>query len=181
MGSSLSASILLAGKEECKDSHGLWLLESPRPMLRPMALQRLDNVSIVVDDLAAAIAFFVELGLEVEGKAPIEGRWVDRVVGLQGVRADIVMLRTPDGHGRPELTKFRRPAAVRAEPRDAPVNTLGLRRIMFAVDDVEDVLTRLRAHGAKLVGEVTQYEDKHRLCYVRGLEGLLFALAEKLG
>src|SRR5688572_23297241 len=114
----------------------------------------MDNVLIVVDDLEAAKAFFVELGMELEGEMPVEGRWVDLVVGLENVRAEIAMMRTPDGHGRLELTKFHAPAAVRAEPKNAPVNTLGIRRIMFAVDNIEDVLARLRAHGAELVGPV---------------------------
>ncbi|HEX3905371.1 MAG TPA: VOC family protein [Polyangia bacterium] len=140
----------------------------------------MDNVGIVVDDLAAAIAFFVELGLEVEGEAPVEGRWVDRLIGLDGVRVDVAMLRTPDGHSRLELTKFHTPTAIGAEPKDAPVNTLGIRRIMFAVEDIEDVLARLKAHGAELVGEVARYEDLYRLCYVRGPEGILVALAEEL-
>ncbi|MEO7295797.1 MAG: VOC family protein [Candidatus Limnocylindria bacterium] len=145
-----------------------------------MTVQRMDNVGIVVDDLPAAIVFFVELGLELEGEAAIEGRWADRVVGLDGVRSDIAMLRTPDGHGRLELMKFHAPAAVSAEPKNAPANTLGIRRIMFAVDDIEDVLARLLTHGAKLVGEVVQYEDSYRLCYVRGPEGIIVALAEQL-
>jgi catechol 2,3-dioxygenase-like lactoylglutathione lyase family enzyme len=144
-----------------------------------MTIQRMDNVGIVVDDLEAALAFFVELGLELEGEATVEGRWVDRVVGLDDVRADIAMVRTPDGHSRLELTKFHTPTAVGAEP-NAPANTLGIRRIMFAVDDIEDVLARLRAHGAELVGEVEQYENSYRLCYVRGPEGILVALAEPL-
>ena len=130
-----------------------------------MTIQRMDNVGIVVDDLAAAIAFFVELGLELEGEATVEGQWVDRVVGLVGVRSDIAMLRTPDGHGRLELSKFHTPPATTAEP-NAPVNTLGMGRIMFAVDDIDAVVASLRAHGAELVGEVVQYEDKYRLCYV---------------
>ena len=146
-----------------------------------MTIRRMDHVGIVVDDLAAAIAFFTELGLELEGEMPVEGRWVDRVVGLDGVRVDIAMMRTPDGHGRLELTKFRKPTAVSAEPKNAPPNTLGIRRIMFAVDDIEDVLARLRAHGAELMGEVAQYEDKYLLCYVRGPEGIIVALAEQLG
>jgi len=144
-----------------------------------MTIQRMDNVGIVVDDLAAATAFFVELGLELEGEATVEGRWVDRIVGLDGVRSDIAMLRTPDGHGRLELSKFHTPPARNTDP-NAPVNTLGIRRIMFAVDDIEDVLARLQAHGAELVGEVVQYEDKYRLCYVRGPEGIMIALAEQL-
>jgi catechol 2,3-dioxygenase-like lactoylglutathione lyase family enzyme len=139
----------------------------------------MDNVGIVVDDLQAAIAFFVELGLELEGEATVEGRWVDGVVGLDGVRSDIAMVRTPDGHSRLELTKFHTPAALSGEPH-APANTLGIRRIMFAVDDIEDVLSRLQAHGAELVGELEQYEDSYRLCYVRGPEGILIALAEQL-
>jgi catechol 2,3-dioxygenase-like lactoylglutathione lyase family enzyme len=144
-----------------------------------MTLQRMDNVGIVVDDLEAATAFFVELGLELEGEAAVEGRWVDRVVGLDNVRVDIAMVRTPDGHSRLELTKFHTPKAVSAEP-NAPPNTLGIRRIMFAVEDIEDVLARLHAHGAQLVGEVEQYEDSYRLCYVRGPEGIIVALAEQL-
>jgi predicted enzyme related to lactoylglutathione lyase len=111
---------------------------------------------------------------------PVEGRWVDRVVGLENVRAEMAMMRTPDGHGRVELTKFHAPAAVRTEPKNAPVNTLGIRRIMFAVDDIEDVLARLRAHGAELVGEIAQYEDMYRLCFIRGPEGIIVALAEQL-
>jgi len=140
----------------------------------------MDNVGIVVDDLEAAIAFFVELGMEVDGEAPVEGRWVDRVVRLDDVRADIAMMRTPDGHGRLELTKFHTPTAVSAEPNNAPANTLGIRRIMFAVEDIEDVLAGLETHGAELVGELERYEDIYRLCYVRGPEGILVALAEQL-
>ena len=144
-----------------------------------MTIQRMDNVLIVVDDLDAVISFFVELGMELEGKGPIEGRWVERVIGIDDVRQDIAMLRTPDGHGRLELSKFHTPPATTAEP-NAPVNTLGIRRIMFAVDDIDAVVARLRAHGAELVGEVVQYEDKYRLCYVRGPEGIIVALAEQL-
>ena len=139
----------------------------------------MDVVGMVVDDLDAAIAFFVELGLELEGKTTVEGRLVDRVVWLDGVRSDIAMLRTPDGHGRVELSKFQAPAAVSAEP-NAPVNRLGMGRIMFAVDDIEGVVAGLRARGSELVGEVVQYEDSYRLCYVRGPEGILVALAEPL-
>ena len=146
-----------------------------------MTLLRMDNVLIVVDDLEAATAVFAELGMELEGKAPVEGVWVDRVVGLDGVRADIVMMRTPDGHGRVELTKFHTPSAIRSEPQNAPANTLGIRRIMFAVDDIDDVIARLRTHGAELVGEVAQYEDSYRLCFVRGPEGIVIGLAEQLG
>ena len=149
-------------------------------MLGDMTIRRMDNVGIIVDDLAAAIAFFVELGLELDGEATVEGRWVDRIVGLDGVRNDIAMMRTPDGHSRLELIKFHTPPATTAEP-NAPVNTLGYRRIMFAVDDIKDVLARLQAHGAELVGEVVQYEDSHLLCYVRGPEGIIVALAEQLG
>src|SRR5215218_9405185 len=145
-----------------------------------MTLQRMDNVLIVVDDLEAAKAFFAELGMELEGEATNEGRWVDRVVGLDDVRADIAMMRTPDGNGGVELAKFHTPPAVRAEPDSAPVNTLGLRRIMFTVDDVDDVVTRLRSHGAELVGEIAQYEDIYRLCFLRGPEGIIIGLAEQL-
>jgi catechol 2,3-dioxygenase-like lactoylglutathione lyase family enzyme len=140
----------------------------------------MDNVSVVVDDLAAAIAFFVELGLDLEGETTVEGEWVDRVVGLDGVRCDIAMLRTPDGHGRVELAKFHAPAAIRPKPENAPANTLGIRRIMFAVDDIEDVVARLQAHGAEVVDEISQYEDIYRLCYVRGPEGIVVGLAERL-
>lgn len=146
-----------------------------------MTLQRMDNVLIVVEDLEAAIAFFVELGMELEGQTVVEGPWADRVVGLDGVRADIAMLRTPDGHGRVELSRFHSPPAVRAEPQDAPSNALGIRRIMFAVEDVDDVVERLQAHGAQLIDEIAQYEDAYRLCFVRGPEGILIGLAEQLG
>jgi catechol 2,3-dioxygenase-like lactoylglutathione lyase family enzyme len=145
-----------------------------------MALQRMDNVLIVVDDLEAAKAFFVELGMELEGETPVEGSWVDRVVGLENVRCEIAMLRTPDGHGRIELDKFHTPEAVRNGPANLPLNTLGMHRIMFAVDDLEEVLGRLLAHGAELIGEVVQYEDTYRLCYIRGPEGIIVALAEQL-
>ena len=145
-----------------------------------MTIQRMDNVLIVVEDLDTAISFFVELGLELEGKGPIEGRWVERAIGIDGVRQDVAMLRTPDGHGRIELAMFHTPKATRAEPANAPVNTLGIRRVMFAVDDIEDVVERLRAHGAELVGELVQYEDSYRLCYVRGPEGIVVGLAEQL-
>src|ERR671920_521974 len=145
-----------------------------------MALQHMDNVLIVVEDLEAAKAFFAELGMELEGEMTVEGPWVDQTVGLDDVRADIVMLRTPDGHGRVELSRFHTPPAVRAEPEDAPSNALGLRRIMFAVDDIDDVVARVRDHGAELVGEIAQYEDVYRLCYVRGPEGIVVGLAEQL-
>ncbi len=149
-------------------------------MLADVTIQRMDHVSVVVDDLEAAIAFFVELGMELEGEAPVEGRWVDRVVGFADVRVDIAMMRTPDGHGKLELTRFHTPAAISAEPRDAPANTLGLRSVMFAVDDIEDVLARLRSHGAELIGEVARYEDSYLLCYVRGPAGIIVALAEEV-
>ena len=144
-------------------------------------IKRMDNVGIVVDDLEAAVAFFVELGMELEGKAQIEGLWADRTVGLDGVRSDIAMMRIPDGHGRLELAKYHTPAAVSAEPENPPPNTLGLHRVMFAVDDIDDVVARLRAHGAELLGELAQYEDSYRLCYVRGPEGIIVELAEQIG
>jgi catechol 2,3-dioxygenase-like lactoylglutathione lyase family enzyme len=150
-------------------------------MLGGMALERMDHVTIVVDDLAAATAFFVELGMELEGEALVEGPSVDSLVGIPGVRADVAMVRTPDGHGRLELTKYRTPTAISADPENAPPNTLGIRQIMFAVDDIEEVLARLRTHGAELVGEVVRYADSYRLCYVRGPAGIIVALAEQLG
>lgn len=146
-----------------------------------MALRRMDNVLIVVEDLKAAIAFFIELGMELEGETQVAGEFVDRTVGLEGVRAEIVMLRTPDGHGRVELSKFLTPAVVSSEPRNAPANTLGIRRIMFAVEDIDDVVARLRRHGAELVGEMAQYGDSYRLCFVRSPEGFIIGLAEQLG
>src|SRR5512140_3045062 len=145
-----------------------------------MTLKRMDNVLIVVDDLEAAKAFFFELGMELEGETTVEGPSVDRLIGLQNVRATLALMRTPDGLGRIELDKFHTPKAVRAEPKDAPVNALGIRRIMFTVDDIDDVVARLRAHGAELVGEVVQYEDTYRLCYIRGPEGIIVGLAEQL-
>ena len=145
-----------------------------------MTIQRMDHVSVVVDDLEAAIAFFVELGMELEGEAPIEGRSVDSLNGLDGVRVDIAMMRTPDGHGRLELTKFHTPTAVSAEPQNPPPNTLGLRSVMFTVDDIDAAVAGLRARGAELVGEVAQYQNSYRLCYVRGPEGIIVALAEQL-
>ena len=140
----------------------------------------MDHVSVVVDDLEAAIAFFAELGMELEGGAPIEGPWVDRVNGLDGVRVEIAMMRTPDGHGKLEVTKFYAPALVSAEPADAPPNTLGIRSIMFAVDDIKDTVARLRGHGGELLGEIVQYEDIYLLCYLRGPAGMIVALAEQL-
>jgi catechol 2,3-dioxygenase-like lactoylglutathione lyase family enzyme len=146
-----------------------------------MAIQRMDNVLIVVDDLEAAKAFFIALGMELEGETTVEGPAVDRLIGLPDVRATLVLLRTPDGHGRIELDKFHTPDAIRIGPENVPVNALGIRRIMFAVDDFDDVVARLRAHGAELVGEVVQYEDSYRLCYVRGPEGIIVGLAEQPG
>ena len=146
-----------------------------------MTLKRMDNVLIVVEDLEAAKAFFVELGMELEGQTQVEGPAVDGTVGLEGVRADIAMLRTPDGEGRVELTTFHTPPAVRVEPKDAPSNTLGIRRIMFAVEDLDDVVARLRTHGGEVVGEIVQYEDSYRLCFLRGPEGFVVGLAEQLG
>jgi catechol 2,3-dioxygenase-like lactoylglutathione lyase family enzyme len=139
----------------------------------------MDNVGIVVQDLEAAIAFFVELGLELVGEAEIKGRWVDRVVDLENVRADIALLRTPDGHSQLELTKFHSPKATAIEA-NAPANTLGYRRIMFAVDDIDDTLHRLEAHNAELMGEVARYEDSYRLCYISGPEGIIVGLAQQL-
>ncbi|RFS87373.1 VOC family protein [Actinomadura spongiicola] len=141
----------------------------------------MDNIGIVVDDLEAVIAFFTELGLELEGRMLVEGAWAARVVGLEDQRVEIAMMRTPDGHGRIELVKYLAPEPISGVPRDAPANTLGIRRIMFAVDDIEDAVARLLDHGAELVGEVAQYEDSYRLCYVRGPEGIVIALAEELG
>jgi catechol 2,3-dioxygenase-like lactoylglutathione lyase family enzyme len=145
-----------------------------------MTIQRMDHVGIVVDDLADAVAFFAELGLELEGEATVEGRVVDRVIALDGVRSDIAMMRTPDGHARIELTKFRTPQGRGGDP-GAPANALGIRHVTFAVDDIDDVLYRLRAHGAELVGELEQYENSYRLCYVRGPEGIIVELGEQIG
>jgi hypothetical protein len=146
-----------------------------------MTIKRLDHVSLVVEDLQAAIAFFSELGLEQEGEAALEGEWVDRVNGIESVQVDIVMMRTPDGHGHLELTKFRNPKLVKIEPAIAPPNTLGLRSVMFTVESVEDTVASMRAHfGAELVGKVAQYENFYRLCYMRGPGGIIVALAEEL-
>ena len=145
-----------------------------------MPIRRMDHVSVVVDDLAAATAFFIELGMELEGEARVEGSSVDRLNGLDGVKADIAMVRTPDGQGRLELTEYQRPLAIRAEPADAPPNTLGMRSVMFEVDDVDEALARLQSKGAELIGEVAQYEDSYRLCYVRGPAGIIVALAQPL-
>jgi catechol 2,3-dioxygenase-like lactoylglutathione lyase family enzyme len=145
-----------------------------------MTIQRMDHVGVVVDDLAAATAFFVELGLKLQGEGPVEGNWVDRVVGLEGVRAEIVMLETPNGHGRLELSKFHAPSG-RAGDRHEPANTPGIRHVAFAVDDIDAVVAGLRARGAELVGEVERYRDSYRLCYVRGPEGIIVELAEQIG
>jgi len=140
----------------------------------------MDHVSVVVDDLAGAVAFFTALGMTAQGEAQVEGAWADRVNNIEGIRVDIVMMRTPDGHGQLELTKFHHPELVETEPAIAPPNTLGLRSVMFAVDSVDDTVARLRAHGAELVGEVAQYEDLYKLCYMRGPAGIIVALAEEL-
>jgi catechol 2,3-dioxygenase-like lactoylglutathione lyase family enzyme len=140
----------------------------------------MDNVLIVVEDLDSAISFFTEIGLELEGRTIVEGPWVDRVIGLNGSRSEIAMMRTPDGHGRVELDKFHTPEPLPGVPRDAPVNTLGIRRIMFAVDDIDEVVARLAKRGDELVGEIAQYEDSYRLAYIRGPEGLMVGLAQPL-
>ena len=145
-----------------------------------MSIQRMDHVGIVVNDLAAATAFFLELGLELQGEASVEGDWVDRVVGLDGIRAKIAMLQTPDGHGRVELSQFHAPSSP-AGDRQAPPNTPGLRHLSFEVDDVDAVLAGLQGHGAQLVGEVERYRDIYRLCYVRGPEGIIVELAQRIG
>jgi catechol 2,3-dioxygenase-like lactoylglutathione lyase family enzyme len=144
-----------------------------------MTLLRMDNVLIVVEDLEAAKAFFAELGMELEGETQVEGPAVDMTVGLTGVRADITMMRAPGGSGRVELTKYHTPPAVTPEPQNAPANTLGIRRIMFAVEDIDDVVARLRGHGGELVGEIAQYEDSYRLCFLRSPEGFIVGLAEQ--
>ena len=140
----------------------------------------MDHVSVVVDDLPAAVAFFTTLGMSKEGEAALEGDWVDRINGLDGIQVDIVMMLTPDGHGRLELTKFRNPELVELKPAIAPPNALGLRSVMFTVESVDDTVARMRAHGAELLGEVVQYEDKYRLCYMRGPAGIIVSLAEEL-
>jgi len=145
-----------------------------------MGILRMDNVGIVVDDMDAAVEFFTELGMELEGTAQVEGDWVDRTLGLEGVRSDIVLMRTPDGHGKLELSKYQAPAA-RAQPENAPPNTLGLHRVMFVVDDIDGTIDRLSAHGAELLGGVAQYESMYRLCYLRGPAGIIVALAEQIG
>ena len=146
-----------------------------------MTIHRMDNVLIVVDDLEAAKSFFIELGLELEGETQVEGPSVDRLIGLEGVRATLAFMRTPDGHGRIELDKFHTPDAIRFGPVDAPVNALGIRRIMFAVEDLDAVVGRVCAHGAELIGDVVQYEDTYRLAYIRGPEGVMVGLSEQIG
>jgi catechol 2,3-dioxygenase-like lactoylglutathione lyase family enzyme len=145
-----------------------------------MAIKRLDHISVVVEDLEAAIAFFTELGMSMVGKGKVEGPWVDRINGLEGIKADIVMMKTPDGHGQLELTKFHNPKLVKIEPKIAPPNTIGLRSVMFTVEDLDVTVARVRAHGAELVGEVAQYENLYRLCYMRGPGGIIVSLAEEL-
>jgi catechol 2,3-dioxygenase-like lactoylglutathione lyase family enzyme len=145
-----------------------------------VTLLRMDNVLVVVEDLDAAIAFFIELGMELEGRAVLEGAWVDGTIGIDGARDEIAMMRTPDGHGKLELTQFHTPEAVGPKPKDLPVNALGYRRVMFAVDDLDAVLARLLARGAELVRDVVQYEDVYRLCFIRGPEGLIIGLAQPL-
>ncbi|MEU8361225.1 VOC family protein [Nonomuraea sp. NPDC048882] len=155
-------------------------MENTDPRTGRGTVQRLDNVAMVVDDLPAAKAFFAELGLELEGEATLEDSAVDRIVGLKGVRTDVAMMRTPDGHGRLELTKYHTPSSPAGDPH-APVNTLGTQRVMFAVEDMDDILDRLRPHGAELVGELVQFGTSHRLCYLRGPAGIIVALAEQTG
>jgi catechol 2,3-dioxygenase-like lactoylglutathione lyase family enzyme len=146
-----------------------------------MTIQRMDNVGIVVDDLDAAVAFFTELGMELEGRTPIEGSWAGKVVGLEDIRTEIAMMRIPDAPGRLELATYHHPKAITPEPEITPPNTLGLHRVMFAVDDLEDTLARLRPHGGEPIGEVTRYEDSYLLCYLRGPSGIILALAQQLG
>ena len=141
----------------------------------------MDNIGIVFEDLDGAIDFFAELGLELEGRMVVEGEWAGRVVGIEGMRCEIAMMKTPDGHGKLELSRFLQPAVITPEPRNAPQNTLGLRRIMFAVDDIRDTVARLQTRGAQLVGDIVDYENIYRLCFLRGPEGILIALAEQIG
>ncbi|MFJ7237431.1 VOC family protein [Streptomyces olivaceus] len=145
-----------------------------------MAVQRMDNVGIVVDDMDAAVAFFEELGMELEGRSQVEGLFADQCTGLDGVRCDIAMLRTPDGHGRLELSRYHNPAAISDGPRERPHNVLGTHRVMFAVDDLGDTVARLRPHGGELVGEIARFEDSYLLCYLRGPAGVIVGLAEEL-
>lgn len=146
-----------------------------------MAIQRMDNVGIVVADMDAAVAFFLELGMELEGRGEVRGGFADQCTGLDGVHCDIAMLRTPDGHSRLELAKYRSPEVIEDGPRDRPHNILGTHRVMFAVDDIEDTVARLRPHGGELVGEIARFEDSYLLCYLRGPEGVIVGLAEQLG
>lgn len=155
-------------------------MSDPAPIVGGMTIQRMDNVGIVVDDLDAAVAFFTALGMELEGRMPIDGRWAGSVVGLDEMRSEIAMMRIPNAPGRLELAKYHSPEAITPEPAVTPANTLGLHRIMFAVDDIEDTLARLRPHGAELVGEVTRFEDSYLLCYLRGPSRIILALAEQL-
>jgi catechol 2,3-dioxygenase-like lactoylglutathione lyase family enzyme len=150
-------------------------------MLKNMSIMRMDNVAVVVEDLDGAVGFFTELGMDLEGRALIEGLVADRTVGLDGVRSEIAMMRTPDGHSKLELTTYLAPEAFRGEPANPPPNTLGLHRVMFTVDDIDDTIARLRPHGAELLGEVAQYETTYRLCYLRGPAGVIVALAEQIG
>jgi catechol 2,3-dioxygenase-like lactoylglutathione lyase family enzyme len=159
---------------DCADSVG------PGPYPRGMTIHRMDNVGIVVDDLDAAVAFFTELGMEMEGRMPIEGAWAGSVVGLDDMRSEIAMMRIPDAPGRLELVKYHTPKAIAAQPENPPANTLALHRVMFAVDDIGETLARLRPHGAELVGEVARYEDSYLLCYLRGPSGIILALAQQL-
>ena len=152
----------------------------PRTHTRHMAIKRLDHLSVVVDDLPAAIAFFTELGMTVDGEAAIEGPWVDRINGIEGIQVEIVMMETPDENGRLELTKFNNPQLVALEPAIAPPNALGLRSVMFTVDNIDDTVARLQKIGGELIGEVVQYEDIYRLCYMRGPAGIIVSLAEEL-
>ncbi|MFC8921624.1 VOC family protein [Cellulosimicrobium sp. NPDC057127] len=145
-----------------------------------MAIQRLDNVAVVVEDLDEAVAFFTELGMELEGRMPVDSEWAGRVVGLEGMRSEIAMMRVPGGHGRLELTRYVTPVPVDAGLQHAPPNTLGLHRVMFAVDDVRETVERLRGHGGELLGEIVRYEDAYLLCYLRGPSGIVVALAEEL-
>lgn len=153
---------------------------APSHTLRGMALKRMDNTSIVFEDLEAAVAFFTELGMELEGEGHVEGPWMEGVIGIEGAQVDMAMMKTPDGHGRLELIKFRTPEAIRVDPVPRPVNSLGFERVMFAVDDIDDTVARLRAHGGELVGTIEQYEDIYRVCFMRGPEGILLGLAEEL-
>jgi len=150
-----------------------------RRQLDIMSVKRMDNVGIVVEDIDAAIEFFTELGLDLEGRAPVEGAWADGVTGLRGMRVEIAMMRTPDGHSRLELSRFDAPA-IASDHRTAPVNSLGYLRVMFTVDDIDDTLARLSKLGATVVGEVVNYADIYRLCYIRGPEGILIGLAQQL-